>query len=172
MPAHNGPLDPRPWSADWAANREQYRKEARETGFGIRHVATSEQPALEASPEERAAAYEERWRYGGFALLGAFNDLVTDEAANATAAEFVRAKIREIVKDPEIAEKLSPKTYPIGAKRHLRRHRLLRHLQPRQRQPRRPHRGADRADHAGRREDLASASTRSTPSSTRSASTR
>ncbi len=116
VPAHNGPVDQNVM-ADWAANRAQYRKEARDTGFGIRYVATNEQPALEASPDDRAAAYEERWRYGGFALLGAFNDLVMDEAANATAAEFVRAKIGEIVKDPAIAEKLSPKTYPIGAKR-------------------------------------------------------
>ena len=36
--------------------------------------------------------------------------------ANETAAEFVRAKIREIVKDPAVADRLSPKTV-IGCKR-------------------------------------------------------
>jgi cyclohexanone monooxygenase len=76
-----------------------------------------DQPAAAATPDERKAAYEERWRYGGFALLGAFNDLILDREANATAAEFVGDKIREIVKDPKTAEKLTPKTYPIGAKR-------------------------------------------------------
>ena len=116
VPAHNGPIDPAV-AADWAANRAQYRKEAREVGFGIRGVAPVDKPALEATPEERKAAYEERWRYGGFALLGAYNDLILDPAPNATAAEFVRGKIREIVKDPDIAEKLSPKTFPIGSKR-------------------------------------------------------
>jgi len=116
VPAHNGPIDPAV-VADWAANRAQYRREARETGFGIRGVAPSDKPALEATPAERAAAYEERWGYGGFALLGAFNDLILDPAPNATAAEFVREKIRGIVKDPAVAEKLSPKTFPIGAKR-------------------------------------------------------
>ena len=115
-PAHNGPLDPAV-AADWAAHRAQYRQEAREVGFGIRAVAPSETPALEASAEERQAAYEERWRYGGFALLGAYGDLIVDPGANATAAEFVRGKIREIVKDPAVAEKLSPRTFPIGAKR-------------------------------------------------------
>jgi cyclohexanone monooxygenase len=116
VPAHNGPIDPAV-VADWAANRAQYRREARETGFGIRGVAMADKPALEATAEERQAAYEERWRYGGFALLGAYNDLILDPAPNATAAEFVREKIRGIVKNPEVAEKLAPKTFPIGSKR-------------------------------------------------------
>lgn len=116
VPAHNGPPDP-VVVADWAANREQYRAEARETGFGIKMVDPQEALAVDASPEARRAAYEERWRIGGFALLGAFGDLTSDVAANATAAEFVREKIRGIVNDPAIAEKLAPKTFPIGSKR-------------------------------------------------------
>ena len=116
VPAHNGPADPAVM-ADWAAHREQYRREAREVGFGIRSIGITETPALTVSPEARQAAFEERWRYGGFALLGAFNDLIVDPEANVTAAEFVRGKIREIVQDPATAEKLSPKTYPIGTKR-------------------------------------------------------
>ena len=115
-PAHNGPIDPAV-VADWAANRERYRKEARETGFGIRSINMGETPALDAPPEARKAAYDERWRYGGFALLGAYNDLILDPKANDTAAEFVREKIREIVKDPTVAEKLAPKSFPIGSKR-------------------------------------------------------
>ena len=116
VPAYNGPRDPAV-VADWAANRAQYRAEARETGFGIRMVAQGEQPALEATPEQRRAEYERRWQIGGFALLGAFTDLITDTTANDTAAEFVREKIRGIVKDPATAEKLAPKSFPIGSKR-------------------------------------------------------
>jgi cyclohexanone monooxygenase len=116
VPAHNGPPNPQV-VADWAANRVQYRKEAREAGFGIRMVAQAEQPALEATPEERRAAYEARWQIGGFSFLGAFADLINDVNANATAAEFVGDKIRGIVKDPAVAEKLVPKTFPIGSKR-------------------------------------------------------
>jgi cation diffusion facilitator CzcD-associated flavoprotein CzcO len=40
-----------------------------------------------------------------------------DPAANETAAEFVRDKIRAIVRDPEVAETLCPRTFPVGTKR-------------------------------------------------------
>ena len=116
VPAHNGPVDPA-LAADWAANRAQYRREGRDTGFGIRMVDPQETPAMEVTPEERRATYEARWKVGGFALLGSYGDLLASQDANDTAAEFVRDKIREIVKDPELAEKLAPKSFPIGAKR-------------------------------------------------------
>jgi cyclohexanone monooxygenase len=116
VPAHNGPVDP-VIAADWKANRAQRRKEARETGFGILMVGNNETLALEDSPEARQANYQARWEIGGFALLGGYGDLVVDTQANDTAAEFVRGKIREIVKDPAVAEKLAPKSFPIGSKR-------------------------------------------------------
>ena len=116
VPAHNGPPDPAV-VADWAANRAQYRAEAREAGFGIRMVNAQEQLALGAAEAERRAAFEARWQIGGFALLGAYGDLITDVNANRTAVAFVADKIRGIVKDPAVAEKLTPKTYPIGSKR-------------------------------------------------------
>lgn len=48
--------------------------------------------------------------------MGAFNDLLFDQAANDAAAEFVRGKIRGFVDDPETAAALSPDTV-IGCKR-------------------------------------------------------
>jgi cyclohexanone monooxygenase len=54
---------------------------------------------------------------GGFAFMAAFEDLGTDLAANALAAEFVSEKIRRVVHDPEIAERLIPTDHPIGSKR-------------------------------------------------------
>jgi len=116
VPAHNRAPDPAVVE-DWRANREAYRQEAKTSGFGIRYVNATEQLALETPPEERRKNYEERWSYGGFALIGAYADLLADKAANQTAAEFVSDKIRGIVKDPKIAEKLVPKTYPIATKR-------------------------------------------------------
>jgi cyclohexanone monooxygenase len=116
VPAHNGPVDPA-IAADWAANRAVRRSEARETGFGIRMVEPRDLPALEAAPAERQAEYERRWGIGGFALLGAYGDLLASEEANETAAEFIRDKIHEIVSDPATAEKLSPRSFPIGSKR-------------------------------------------------------
>ena len=60
-------------------------------------------PALVAGPERRARVYQERWEHGGLTFMGSFNDLFLDGGANATAAEFVRTKIRRIVVDPDVA---------------------------------------------------------------------
>ena len=43
--------------------------------------------------------------------------MMVNREANETVAEFVRAKIREKVRDPAVAELLCPKSYPFGAKR-------------------------------------------------------
>ena len=45
---------------------------------------------------------------GGLPFLGAYTDLILDKAANDTAAEFIREKLHEVVRDPETARKLSP----------------------------------------------------------------
>src|SRR6202035_1691096 len=37
--------------------------------------------------------------------------------ANESAANFIRSKIREIVEDPAVADLLTPRGYPLGAKR-------------------------------------------------------
>jgi len=116
VPAHNGPLDPA-IDADWRAHRKEYRQKARDSGFGIVMVDMTETPAMSATAEERQTAYEDRWARGGFSILGAYADLIADADANQTAAQFVGDKIRGIVKDPAIAEKLVPTSYPIGTKR-------------------------------------------------------
>jgi cation diffusion facilitator CzcD-associated flavoprotein CzcO len=65
--------------------------------------------ALEDTPEQRQALYEELWQRGGFGFfLNLYNDIAISEESNATLADFVRGKIREIVRDPETAEKLMP----------------------------------------------------------------
>ena len=116
VPAHNKPLSTQAL-VDWKAHRAGYRHQARSSGFGILSLDPNDKSATETSPEERQCVYEQRWQRGGVALLGAFNDLVTNQEANDTAAEFLRSKIREIVHDPAIAGKLMPKDYPIGTKR-------------------------------------------------------
>ncbi|WP_123630812.1 flavin-containing monooxygenase [Salinisphaera orenii] len=75
--------------------------------------------ALAESQAQRAEHYESCWQEGGFSLwLGSYQDILFDEKANETAAEFVRAKIRERVEDPSIAEKLCPpEDVYYGAKR-------------------------------------------------------
>ena len=72
----------------------------------------------DVSDEEREAILEGLWEEGGFKFLwGGFNDLLLDPAANEIASDFVRNKIREIVKDPETAETLCPTCHPYGSKR-------------------------------------------------------
>ncbi|HBT34212.1 MAG TPA: cyclohexanone monooxygenase, partial [Pusillimonas sp.] len=62
----------------------------------------------EVSDEERRAELERRWDLGGLYMMRAFKDILTDPQVNHEAAEFVRDKIRSIVKDPETAEALCP----------------------------------------------------------------
>src|SRR6185295_17699025 len=62
------------------------------------------------------AEYERRWQRGGLSFLGAFQDLMVSQEANDTAAEFVRGRIRDTVKDRQVAELLAPKD-TIGCKR-------------------------------------------------------
>jgi len=116
VPAHNAPLDrerERRIKGDYAGFRARNR--LMRAGFGS-ELQPHPLPALQVSEDERNAVFEERWRVGGFALLGAFSDLFTDMRANETACEFVRNKIHGIVRDPQVAAMLCP-THPIGCKR-------------------------------------------------------
>ncbi|MDG2306077.1 MAG: NAD(P)/FAD-dependent oxidoreductase [Candidatus Binatia bacterium] len=65
--------------------------------------------ALEATPEEREELYEKLWQQGSFKFfLESYNDIAFSEEANKSLADFVRAKIRGIVREPAIADKLMP----------------------------------------------------------------
>jgi cyclohexanone monooxygenase len=62
--------------------------------------------------------YEEKWGTGGnISFLYAYNDLLVNKESNETASQFVRNKIRSIVRDPKVAELLLPHDHPIGTKR-------------------------------------------------------
>ena len=115
VPARNGPLSAEflRWTKE---NHAEIRRVMHATTNG--HPFTiSERSALDASPEERRAAYEAAWNKGGLQFRAAYRDILTDAAANATAAEFIRDKIREIVKDPDTAAKLTAFDHPFAAKR-------------------------------------------------------
>ena len=113
VPARNRPLDADTQKA-WKERYDHYRARAREVGTLYEF---SSKGALEVSEDERQQEYERRWAAGGVNFVHSFNNIYTDEAANATAADFVRAKIRQIVKDPEVADKLCPTDHPLGSKR-------------------------------------------------------
>jgi cyclohexanone monooxygenase len=115
VPAANGPLPPEEENAI-KAEYAKWRQLSRESAFGLAGNVNPES-ALEVTPESMRANYEERWEGGGFGMLMAYADLMTNSEANETAAEFVRDKIHGIVEDPATAELLAPKGYPFGSKR-------------------------------------------------------
>lgn len=116
VPARNQPLDDN-YVHGWKSRYPELRRQAREETRSGTIYDFPERGALEASAEEREREYRWRWEKGGANFMHAFNDLVISEEANATAADFVRDRIREIVKDPETAEALCPTSYPIFTKR-------------------------------------------------------
>src|ERR1700722_18375987 len=106
VPAWNERLTPEDLQAakaGYPALRAKAR--GRPTGF---YFPFNTAPALEASREDREKEYEEAWARGGLPFLGAYGDLLFEKAANDTIADFARAKIRSIVKDPATADLLCP----------------------------------------------------------------
>nr|CAD10801.1 cyclohexanone 1,2-monooxygenase [Xanthobacter flavus] len=67
-------------------------------------------PAETASPEERDRVFEAAWQRGGgfYFMFGTFSDIATSQVANDAAADFIKRKLKQIVKDPETARKLTP----------------------------------------------------------------
>ena len=116
MPAGNRPLT----EDEIGAMKDRYpefRQAQRESGFGV-PIEAATQSALEVADEVRTGTYQAGWEAGNLvAILASYTDTLTSKDANDTAAEFVRSKIRSIVKDPEVAETLSPRSFPFGTKR-------------------------------------------------------
>ena len=145
IPAHNRPLDP-DYVREVKANYREMRKRAKTLPAGI-DLRVNNVPAVETPEEERRRQYQERWDYGGLGFMASFNDLLLNDESNKTAADFVREKVREIVKDPEDGRD------PDADQHHrlqaaVRRQRLLGDLQPAERHAGRYPRRADRAHHA------------------------
>lgn len=85
--------------------------------FGV-DMVIPDHGALDVDPEERQRIFESKWQEGGHHFANeTFNDLATSSAASEAASEFIRGKIREIVKDPKTAELLCPTDYSFNGKR-------------------------------------------------------
>jgi cation diffusion facilitator CzcD-associated flavoprotein CzcO len=113
FPAGNRPISPEEM-AEARANWDTIRKKMYANMGGFPADPNPPRSALEDTPEQRQALYEELWQRGGFGFfLKLYDDIAVSEEANATLADFVRAKIREIVRDPETAKKLMPDHFVI-----------------------------------------------------------
>ncbi len=115
IPARNAPLTP------------EFKRYVRENHPAIRDLmhstanghpfAIEDRSAHDLTPAQREAVYAAAWEKGGLQFRATFRDLLVDKAANDTAAEFLKRKIREIVKDPETARLLSDIDHPFATKR-------------------------------------------------------
>ncbi|WP_342503555.1 NAD(P)/FAD-dependent oxidoreductase [Lysinibacillus sp. FSL L8-0126] len=116
IPARNHPYDEN-FIKETKQNFEALKQSMRNSISGT-PFAQNQQSAMEDSDDKRMTVFEEAWAQGGFAFAATYDDLLTNEQSNEKAAEFIRSKIRQIVKDPVVAEKLCPK-YMYGTKRQV-----------------------------------------------------
>ncbi|WP_116198594.1 flavin-containing monooxygenase [Amycolatopsis circi] len=113
-PAHNRPI-----AEDLADAKSRYseiRENARNAPDGY-ECRPGTKALLESDRIDVEKELERRWADGGLCFGWAFTDLVLDLRANEVVAEYFRDRIRSIVADPVVAEKLCPTTYPIFTKR-------------------------------------------------------
>jgi cyclohexanone monooxygenase len=117
LPSTNGPLDP----AEVAEIKAHYPEiraanQLMPAASGSRFKLARAESILEADPDDRARVLEAGWTEGGFSFLRTYPDVIVTPQANKIAADFIRAQIRSIVRDPATAELLSPRI-PVGCKR-------------------------------------------------------
>jgi cation diffusion facilitator CzcD-associated flavoprotein CzcO len=115
VPARNAPLTPefKRWVKE---NYEQIRTTAQSTinGHAFR---IEERDVADVTPQQRQAIYEAAWERGGLQFRATFRDLMINREANRTAAEFLKSRIRAVVKDLETADNLADIDHPYAAKR-------------------------------------------------------
>ena len=116
VPARNRALPAdyeREWKDSYAERRAEMRSQPGATLMPPLHGS-----AFEYTPEQRQEILERAWNArNGLIFTRTFSDTMQSLEANEIVADFIRGKIREIVRDPEVAERLSPRTYPVGTKR-------------------------------------------------------
>ncbi len=115
VPAGNKPLTADDM-AEIKANYIERRNLSWRSGGGSPHFPHPKR-TMDASPEERRAAFEKRWQLGGVLFSKTFPDQMIDPAANEEARKFYEEKVRAVIHDPEVADLLIPNDHPIGTKR-------------------------------------------------------
>jgi len=116
VPARNGKVDP-DLVKERKADYDNIVKRIRESFFGQEHYFIPKS-ALEVSREERERELDKRWDAGGFAFwLANYQDMFFNKESNEVIADYLKRKIRATVKDPKVADKLTPKGYYYGTKR-------------------------------------------------------
>ncbi len=121
MPANNKPLT-EDFRQKAKSNYDDIRETERQSqagiigygfGFGGADLKEPTESIKETTPEER----EQRLDEEGFAAIRRYVDVGLDMEANEMACEMYREMVSRIVRNPDVAEGLMPKGYPIGCKR-------------------------------------------------------
>jgi len=117
MPAMQKPMTPE-WEKEIKENYEEIISKCRNHVFGMAFNGPSGRTVADSTPEEVRQVFEENW-HGSFRwVFETFDDLLASPESNQAAADFIIEKmIQAKVKDPEIADLLTPKGYPLFAKR-------------------------------------------------------
>ncbi len=119
VPAHHGSIDTRFIEEEVKPHYDEIIERMKWAHGGAPQIPMG-RSALDFSEEDRRAIYEKAWSIGGNDFVyGSFGDVMTNKDANDTAADFIRSKIRDTVKDSETVEKLLPLDHPYGSKRAL-----------------------------------------------------
>jgi cation diffusion facilitator CzcD-associated flavoprotein CzcO len=115
-PLNNRPITPEE-QAELRAGFEQLREILNTSVHGFHHRA-HDRAATDDQSEQRHVFYEKMWNSPGFTKLTSnYTDLLSNPDANAEWCAFIGDKIREIVADPETAERLIPTDHRFGEKR-------------------------------------------------------
>lgn len=115
IPAHNGPLDDE-FKQHVKDNIDYYRALVKKTP-NAHPFEISPTKAFDVDDETRLDIYNKAWQKGGLQFRASFQDLLADDEANKTAAEFIKEQIRTVVSDKETAEKLANIDHPFATKR-------------------------------------------------------
>jgi len=117
MPAVQKPMTPE-WEKEIKDNYDEIIAKCRNHVFGMAFDSPVGRNLADTPPEEVRQIFEEHWPRGSFRFVfETFDDLLSNPDSNKAAADFIAGKIREKVKDPVVAELLTPKGYPLFAKR-------------------------------------------------------
>ena len=86
--------------------------------FGMAFDSPVGRDLADTPADEVQKIFEEHWPRGSFRFVfETFDDLLSNADSNKAAADFIASKIKEKVNDPEVADLLTPKGYPLFAKR-------------------------------------------------------
>ena len=115
-PLHNRKIDAAEMAQLKAGYPEMFKR-CQETFACFLHTPDP-RGTFEVTPEEREAFFEHLYASPCFGIWqGNFKDILTNREANAAISDFVARKIRQRVKDPQVAEKLIPKDHGFGTRR-------------------------------------------------------